>query len=34
MTAENTMSMVFQCGPMETPSAGGVKYFITYIDDY
>lgn len=22
------------CGPMETPSAGGAKYFITFIDDY
>ncbi|KAJ8717783.1 hypothetical protein PYW07_005713 [Mythimna separata] len=22
------------CGPMETPSAGGGKYFITFIDDY
>ncbi|KAJ0179561.1 hypothetical protein K1T71_005273 [Dendrolimus kikuchii] len=22
------------CGPMETPSFGGVRYFITFIDDY
>ncbi|KAJ8737188.1 hypothetical protein PYW07_000459 [Mythimna separata] len=22
------------CGPIETPSAGGGKYFITFIDDY
>lgn len=22
------------CGPMETPSAGGAKYFITFVDDY
>ena len=22
------------CGPMHTPSIGGAKYFVTFIDDY
>ncbi|CAH2084084.1 unnamed protein product [Euphydryas editha] len=31
---QNSVIFYKLCGALETPSAGGVKYFITFIDDY